>query len=89
MTMAGRFPEFGAVFPAWLFDAFNPNDKENLAPYRVLHFIVVAFVRHPVRPEGLERLEPADLQTAGRNAANSRWQCSAPASFSPSPAISS
>ena len=43
MTMAGRFPEFGAMFPAWLFDAFNPNDKENLAPYRVLHFIVVVF----------------------------------------------
>ena len=43
MTMAGRLPEFGAMFPVWLFDAFNPNDKENLAPYRVLHFIVAAF----------------------------------------------
>jgi hypothetical protein len=43
MTMAGRFPEFGRMFPAWLFDAFNPNDKTNLAPYRVLHFIVLAF----------------------------------------------
>jgi hypothetical protein len=41
--MAGRFPEFGRMFPAWLFDAFNPNDKTNLAPYRVLHFIVLAF----------------------------------------------
>ncbi len=44
MTMAGRIPEIGALLPAWLFDAFNPNDKENLAPYRVLHFVVVAFV---------------------------------------------
>jgi hypothetical protein len=43
MTMAGRFPEFGAMFPQWLFDAFNPNDKTNLAPYRVLHFVVIAF----------------------------------------------
>jgi hypothetical protein len=43
MTMAGRFPEFGSMFPGWLFDAFNPNDKENLAPYRVLHFVVTAF----------------------------------------------
>jgi hypothetical protein len=43
MTMAGRFPEFGGMFPGWLFDAFNPNDKANLAPYRVLHFIVLAF----------------------------------------------
>jgi hypothetical protein len=42
MTMAGRFPAFGNMFPTWLFDAFNPNDKTNLAPYRVLHFIVMA-----------------------------------------------
>jgi hypothetical protein len=43
MTMAGRFPEFGKMFPGWLFDAFNPNDKVNLAPYRVLHSMVLAF----------------------------------------------
>ncbi|MGB9117889.1 OpgC domain-containing protein [Bradyrhizobium sp.] len=42
MTMAGRFPDFGHMFPSWLLDAFNPNDRTNLAPYRVLHFIVVA-----------------------------------------------
>jgi len=42
MTMAGRFPEFGKVLPPWLFDAFNPNDKTNLAPYRLLHFLVAA-----------------------------------------------
>jgi hypothetical protein len=44
MTMAGRFPEFGQTLPAWLFDAFNPNDKANLAPYRVLHFMVLTFL---------------------------------------------
>jgi hypothetical protein len=44
MTMAGRFPDFGHMFPDWLYDAFIPNDKTNLAPYRVLHFIVAAFV---------------------------------------------
>ncbi|NEV00185.1 OpgC domain-containing protein [Bradyrhizobium uaiense] len=41
MTMAGRFPEFGAQFPDWLYSAFNPNDKTNLAPYRFLHFVVI------------------------------------------------
>jgi hypothetical protein len=41
MTMAGRFPEFGKMFPTWLFETFNPNDRVNLAPYRVLHFIVL------------------------------------------------
>jgi hypothetical protein len=44
MTMAGRFPEFGALFPQPLFDAFNPNDRVNLAPYRVLHFIALALL---------------------------------------------
>jgi len=44
MTMAGRFPEFGKAFPAWLFDAFNPNDKTNLAPYRLLHFLIAALL---------------------------------------------
>ena len=43
MTMAGRFPEFAHMMPAWLVDAFNPNDKTNLAPYRLMHFIVLAF----------------------------------------------
>ncbi len=43
MTMAGRFPEFGDMLPAWLLDAFIPNDKANLAPYRLLHFAIVVF----------------------------------------------
>jgi len=43
MTMAGRFPDFGNLFPKWLYDIFNPNDKTNLAPYRVLHFVIIAF----------------------------------------------
>ena len=42
MTMAGRFSAFGQMFPGWLLDAFVPNDKTNLAPYRLLHFIVIA-----------------------------------------------
>jgi len=43
MTMAGRFAELAHLMPAWLVDAFNPNDKTNLAPYRLLHFIILAF----------------------------------------------
>src|SRR6202158_5571864 len=41
MTMAGKFPDFGALFPHWLYAAFNPNDKTNLAPYRFLHFVAI------------------------------------------------
>ena len=43
MTMAGRLPNFGAMLPRWLFDVFNPSDKTDLTPYRVLHFVVIAF----------------------------------------------
>ena len=31
------------MMPAWLYDTFNPSDKTNLAPYRLVHFIVLAF----------------------------------------------
>jgi hypothetical protein len=44
MTMAGRFPAFGGMFPQWLFSAFNPNDKTNLAPYRFIHFVVIVIL---------------------------------------------
>ena len=44
MTMAGKFPDFGAMFPHWLYDTFNPNDKTNLAPYRFLHFVTIVIL---------------------------------------------
>ena len=43
MTIAGLLPGFGAMLPRWLFDAFNPSDKTDLTPYRLLHFVVIAF----------------------------------------------
>ena len=57
MTMAGRFPEFGKVFPAWLFDAFNPNDRVNLAPYRVLHLAAATLVVTRFVPKDWHGLE--------------------------------
>jgi hypothetical protein len=57
MTMAGRFPEFGTMFPSWLVDAFNPNDKVNLAPYRVLHLVVVVFVAARFLPKDWRGLQ--------------------------------
>ncbi|SFP86709.1 hypothetical protein SAMN05216330_11175 [Bradyrhizobium sp. Ghvi] len=44
MTMAGRFPTLGGMFPEWLFSTFNPNDKTNLAPYRFIHFVVIVIM---------------------------------------------
>ena len=44
MTMAERFPELRDLLPEWLYGPFIPNDKTNLAPYRFLHFVVIAFL---------------------------------------------
>jgi hypothetical protein len=44
MTMAGHFAELGDMLPANLFFAFNPNDRVNLAPYRVLHLLAAILV---------------------------------------------
>ena len=57
MTMAGRFPDFANLFPTWLFDTFNPNDKTNLAPYRVLHFVIIAFFVTRFVPKAWKGLE--------------------------------
>ena len=61
MTMAGRFPELAHMMPAWLFDAFNPNDKTNLAPYRVIHFIILAFFITRFSAARLARTAMGDL----------------------------
>ena len=44
MTMAGKFSDFGALFPQWLYSTFNPNDKTFLAPYRFVHFVVIVIM---------------------------------------------
>ncbi|MBA4036407.1 MAG: hypothetical protein C0480_17605 [Bradyrhizobium sp.] len=41
MTLAGLIPALQDRIPRALFEAFNPNDKTNLAPYRFLHLAVV------------------------------------------------
>ncbi|MGQ0682009.1 OpgC domain-containing protein [Bradyrhizobium sp.] len=44
MTVSGLIPGAGAIFPRWLLDLFNPNDKTNLAPYRVLDLAALALL---------------------------------------------
>ncbi len=43
ITLATRFDDLRSLIPVELYAAFNPNDKTNLAPYRLLHFVVIAF----------------------------------------------
>jgi hypothetical protein len=57
MTMASRFSDFGALFPNWLYSAFNPNDKTYMAPYRFLHFIVIAMLVVRFIPKNWPALE--------------------------------
>jgi hypothetical protein len=57
MTMAGKFPDFGALFPDWLYSTFNPNDKTNLAPYRFLHFVVIVILVIRFVPKDWEGLQ--------------------------------
>jgi hypothetical protein len=57
MTFAGRFPDFGAMFPHWFYSMFNPNDKTNLAWYRFLHFVVIVVLTVKFVPKDWPGLE--------------------------------
>jgi OpgC protein len=41
---AALVPEPQEITPRVLFEAFNPNDKTNLAPYRILHLVILIIV---------------------------------------------
>ena len=58
MTLAARFNGLADMLPEWLYGAFNPNDKTNLAPYRILHLVVIVLLVARFVPQdwiGLER----------------------------------
>jgi hypothetical protein len=44
VTMATHAPDPGNLLPDWISAPFEPNDKTNLAPYRVLHLIALVVV---------------------------------------------
>ena len=65
MTLAGLLPELQKLLPRVLFEAFNPNDKTNLAPYRFLHLAILIILGArfiPIDAAGLQagHLEAAD-----------------------------
>jgi hypothetical protein len=57
MTLSAQVTELQRVFPTDLFEAFNPNDKTNLAPYRVVHLAILVLL--------VARLIPADWPGLG------------------------
>jgi hypothetical protein len=64
MTLAGSFPQLASLFPEQVFNAFNPNDKTNLAPYRVIHFVIIAFFVTRFVPRDWKGLEWAGFRPA-------------------------
>ena len=44
ITAAGKDQQFANLIPDVLLAPFTPNDKQNLAPYRVLHLLALAFL---------------------------------------------
>jgi len=54
MTMAGKFTDFGALFPHWLYsDLSIRTTRRFLAPYRFVHFVVIVIMVIRFRAEGL------------------------------------
>jgi len=44
ITLAAWIPALRVALPDWLYSAFNPNDKTNLAPYRVFHLAIIVLL---------------------------------------------
>ena len=63
VTLAVRFG-FSSTMPAPLADLFIPNDKTNLAPYRILHFLALALVVARLVPRGAPVLKLPVLRPA-------------------------
>lgn len=62
VTVAGRFLDLGRVLPDILFDAFMPNDKDNLALFRIVHFLALALVFTTLVPRDWSPLRWSVLQ---------------------------
>jgi hypothetical protein len=44
ITAAGKNQQIASLVPDALLNPFTPNDKQNLAPYRILHLLALAFL---------------------------------------------
>lgn len=64
MSVAAQFDSVEALFPPWLIAAFNPNDKTNLAPYRIFHLLALAVLVIRMIPRDASYLASPMLQPA-------------------------
>jgi hypothetical protein len=62
MTVAVQYVELGRHVPDMLLNAFLPNDKENLATFRIVHFLALALVFTSLVPRDWSPLRWTVLQ---------------------------
>lgn len=62
VTTAGRFPQMAGIVPDYLHDVLLPDQRENLAPYRVLHFLALVFLFTHVVPRDWHGFKSQALQ---------------------------
>jgi hypothetical protein len=70
VTTAIRLPDLGNLLPAWMLEPFDPNDKTNLAPYRIAHLVALVIVVTrflPADSPSLKRRWLAPLIKCGQN----------------------
>ncbi|MBR0813813.1 OpgC domain-containing protein [Bradyrhizobium diazoefficiens] len=66
VTLLRRSPELSAYLPDIVLDSIAPTDKENLAPYRVVHFLALAFLATHLIPADHPGLRLKPLQAVIR-----------------------
>src|SRR5882757_2391451 len=59
---AGKLPDGGKLIPDSLLSVFLPTERENLAPYRILHFLTLSFLFTFVVPRNWHGFRSQALQ---------------------------
>jgi hypothetical protein len=62
VTLIRHSPALSAYLPDLILDSIAPTDKENLAPYRVVHFLALAFIATHLVPADHPGLKWRPLQ---------------------------
>ncbi|KJC55056.1 membrane protein [Bradyrhizobium sp. LTSPM299] len=62
LTCGSSIPALADMIPGSFADAFLPTDKENVAPYRILHFLALTFLFTLLLPQGWKGLRSYALQ---------------------------
>jgi hypothetical protein len=62
VVAGGNVPALGKLMPGAVMDAFLPNDREDIASYRILHFLALTFLFTLLVPRDWAYLRAAALQ---------------------------